>query len=199
MLARYEDTDDRELIAQGRLGDQEAIGELIERHYSSSLHVARGILRNPEDAQDAVQVAYFTAVRNLDKFRGESSFKTWVGRIVVNCCLLQMRKGKRSATWVRLDGRDGRLSVEQLASHSATPERSAWCSELSCAFSLALAHLPEPLREAYVTAESSEMSQAEVAAALGLTISATKTRLFRARARLRSSLRPLWSSRRNVA
>ncbi len=151
----------------------------------------RGILHHSDEAQDAVQVAYFLAFRRLDNFRGESSFKTWIGRIVVNCCLLQLREARRRMNWVQLDPQRADL----IASHGLTPEKTAWGREISTAFSSAVARLPEHLRETYTLFAISGLSLREVAVAMGLSISATKTRLFRARAGLRSSLQPVWGGR----
>jgi RNA polymerase sigma-70 factor (ECF subfamily) len=184
-----------ELIADSKQGNQHAIAELVRRHYTASLHLACGILRHPEDAQDAVQVAYFLALRRIENFRGESSFKTWISRIVVNCCLLQLRNGKRTANWVHLEERNGMKGIDTLPSQEPTPERAAWSREISSAFSGAVARLPQHLREAYTLFAISGLSLREVAAELGLSISATKTRLFRARAGIRVSLQPVWSGR----
>jgi RNA polymerase sigma-70 factor (ECF subfamily) len=188
-------TSEDTLIAQSRLGDQQAIAELVGRHYPSSLQVARRILRHTEDAQDAVQMAYFLALRRLATFRGEASFKTWISRIVMNCCLLQLRESRRRATWVRLDDPQGAHVPAVLPSHAPNQEKAAWNRELSSAISAAVAELPQHLREAYTMFEFSGLSLAEVSSALGLTLSATKTRLFRARAGVRRSLQPVWTRR----
>jgi RNA polymerase sigma-70 factor (ECF subfamily) len=82
---------DGELIELGRRGDVAAVGELFERHYEISLRVARRILRCEAESQDAVQAAYCAAFEHLDTFRGDSSFRTWITRIVVNRCLMAMR------------------------------------------------------------------------------------------------------------
>src|SRR5580704_19355450 len=92
-----------ELIACARRGDQEALGELFQRHYTSSLKVARRILRNSEDSQDAVQAGYLLAFRHLEAFRETASFRTWITRIVVNCCFMQLRDPRFRFTWVHLD------------------------------------------------------------------------------------------------
>jgi RNA polymerase sigma-70 factor (ECF subfamily) len=185
-----------ELIARCRQGDQPAIAELFRRHYGASLRRARGILRQPDDAQDAVQTGFFLAFRHLGDFRGEASFKTWITRIVVNCCLLQLREARRRATWVPLEDRYGMRGTDILPSGAPTPEKSAWCGEISSALSVAVANLPQHLREAYTLFAISGLPLREVAMALGLTVSATKTRLFRARAGIRMSLKPVWSVRR---
>ena len=189
-------TSEDTLIAQSKQGDQRAIAELVGRHYPASLRFARGFLRHTEDAQDAVQMAYFMAFRRLETFRGEASFRTWISRIVVNCCLRQMREARRKRTWVRLDDRHATQGLDILPSCAPTPEKSTWCREISSAFSAAVATLPTHLREAYTLFEISGLSLAEVAFALGLSVSATKTRVFRARAGIRRSLQPVWSGRR---
>src|SRR5271168_2427804 len=144
-----EATSDDILIGQSKQGDQRAMEELVNRHYPASLQFARGFLRYTEDAQDAVQVAYFMAFRRLEHFRGEASFKTWITRIVVNCCLLQLREARRRVTWVRLEDLNGAQGPDILPSNAPTPEKAAWCREISTAFSTAVARLPEHLREAY--------------------------------------------------
>jgi RNA polymerase sigma-70 factor (ECF subfamily) len=185
-----------DLIARSKQGDQHAITELFRRHYPASLRLACGVLRHPDDAQDAVQTGFFLAFRRLEDFRGEASFKTWITRIVVNCCLLQLREARRRATWVRLEGRNGTRVMDILSSPAPTPEKSAWSGEISSAFSAAVAKLPKHLRDVYTLFAISGLSVREVATALGLTASATKTRLFRARAGIRASLKPVWAVRR---
>lgn len=179
-----------DLIARSKQGDQHAIAELFRCHYTPSLRLAYGILRNPEDAQDAVQAGYLLAYRNLPRFRGEGSFKTWISRIVMNSCFVQLREARRRVTCV------GMGLGEVLPSPTPTPEKSAWCRELSSAFSHAVARLPKHLREPYTLFAISGLPLREVAMALGLTLSNTKTRLFRARAGIRISLRPVWSPKR---
>ena len=190
-----QETSEATLIAESKQGDQRAIAELIGRHYPASLRFARSLLRHTEDAEDAVQMAYLLASRRLETFRGEASFKTWISRIVANCCLIQMREARRRA-WVRLDGLDGTQRPGMLVSHAPTPEKAVWNREISSALSAALAKLPKHLREPYTLFEISGLPLTEVASALGLSVAATKTRVFRARAGVRKSLQPVWSGRR---
>jgi RNA polymerase sigma-70 factor (ECF subfamily) len=185
-----------ELIAISKQGHQDAIAELFRRHYPSSLRLAAGILRQPDDAQDAVQAAYFLAFRRLEQFRGEASFRTWISRIVLNCCLRQLREAGGRVTWVHPEDRNGAQGSDLLVSRTPNPEKSAWGAEIALALSKAIARLPKHLREAYLLFAVSGLSLREVATALGLTVAATKTRLFRARAGLRSLLQPVWHGRR---
>jgi RNA polymerase sigma-70 factor (ECF subfamily) len=186
-----------ELIAHGRQGDEAALAELFGRHYASCLRVARGILRSKDDSQDAVQAAYLLAFRHLRRFRGEACFKTWITRIVVNCCLMQLREARRRAAWVQLEDLGGGREPHVLTSRTPSPETATWSREIASAFSEAFARLPKHLSEAYALYAASNLSLKEVAAQLGITLAATKTRLYRARAGMRQDLEPIWSGSRS--
>ena len=185
-----------ELIARSRQGDQAAISELFGRHYSSCLRLARGILRSEDDSQDAVQAAYVSAFQHFGAFREESSFKTWISRIVVNCCLMQMRTPWRQPVWMYLDALEGGRGADSLVSQAPNPEKSTYSREIRSALSNALSHLPSQLRDAFILYCVSGLTVNEVAATLGLTVAAAKTRVFRARAKVRVHLQPVWPHRR---
>jgi len=122
-VTRTQDKSELDLIADFRQGHSEAIVELFGRHYPTCLSVARRFLHSLEESQDAVQSAYFSAFRHLDSFRGESSFKTWMTRLVINQCRMVLRKPARRFNWISLD--DSNLSVDpiQLAAAVPTPEK----------------------------------------------------------------------------
>ena len=193
MNTPMQDISEAALVAGSKQGEHDAIAELFRRHYSRSLQIANGILRHQDDAQDAVQAAFFQAFRRIESFRGEASFKTWITRIVVNCCLLQLRETRNRVTWVQLEDRHGVQGPDMLPSQAPTPENSAWCGEIASALSSAVSRLPEHLHAAYTLLTNSELSLQEAASSLGLTVAATKTRLFRARAAIRTSLQAFWS------
>jgi len=188
---------DFELMAEGNRGNQAAVGELFERHYVSSVGLARIILRSGEESGDTVQMAYLSAFRNLDAFRGESSFKTWITRIVFNNCLMQLRASRRRVNWVQLKDLETGPEQSRLVSRRPSPEESAWAREIGSACSGAVAKLPGNQREAFNLHAASGLSIREVATVLGLTEPAAKARIFRARTRLQSSLRRVRFSRRN--
>jgi RNA polymerase sigma-70 factor (ECF subfamily) len=194
-----EEKSETELIAHGKQGDQAALAELFTRYYPSCLRVARAILRSNDDCQDAVQAAYLLAFRHLRRFRGEACFKTWITRIVVNCCLMQLRDAKRRASWVQLEDLHGGQGPDVLASRSPSPETVTWSREIAFALSEAFDRLPKKLGEAYGLYAASDLSLKEVAAQLNLTLPATKTRLSRARAGMRRQLKPVWSDARRLA
>jgi RNA polymerase sigma-70 factor (ECF subfamily) len=184
---------ERELIAACKRGDRAAGTELLGRHYASSLRLARGMLRSEEESQDAVQSAYFSALRHIRNFRGDATFKTWITRIVMNECLARLHERKRRRAWVSLDDRDRSAELNMLASSAPTPEKLTLSQEIASALSDAASILPKPLRDVFALCAFSGRSLEEAATALGLTIGATKTRLFRAHARMRSHLQPVWS------
>jgi RNA polymerase sigma-70 factor (ECF subfamily) len=199
---RMRDKCEPELIAACKRGDEAAYTELFEQHYPSSLRVARGILRSEEESRDAVQSAYLSAFRHLHKFRGDAAFKTWITRIVTNHCLMQLRQPGFRINWINLDDLTDKGGSSLLASTAPTPEKSTFCREISSALSDAAARLPKRLLEVFDLYAVSGLSIKEVAAVTGLTVSAAKSRLFRAQARMRVHLQPVWSNaqmRRGVA
>ena len=182
-----------ELIAGCKRGNKTAGTELLGRHYASSLRLARGMLRSEEESQDAVQSAYFSALRHMRNFRGDATFKTWITRIVMNECLVRLRERRRRRDWVCLDDMGQSTAMNVLASAAPTPEKLTLCQEIASALSDAASILPKPLRDVFALCVFSGLSIGEAAAALGLTVGATKTRLFRAHARMRSHPQPVWS------
>src|SRR5262249_34557511 len=124
---------DSELIANCRNGDRQAWSELFERHYSSSIRVARRILRSDEEASDAVQSAYLAAFAHFDGFRGDAQFKTWITRIVKNECFMHLRRPERRRVASNLE--EGVISdaILALASRAPSPEDVALQREVDTA------------------------------------------------------------------
>jgi RNA polymerase sigma-70 factor, ECF subfamily len=163
----------------------DAIDTLLAQHYKASVRTAIHILRSKEDSEDAVQTAYFAAFRRFHRFRSESSFKTWITRIVVNCCLMKLRD-HRVRPHISLD------YVERtLASDDVTPEDLCYLAELQAAHASAATKLPKPLHDVYAESVISEVALHTVADQMGLTTAAAKSRLFRARRRVEQALQPV--------
>jgi RNA polymerase sigma-70 factor (ECF subfamily) len=188
-----------ELIAAAQRGDQAAIAELFELHYPSSLCAARRILRSEEESQDAVQSAYLSAFRHLHKFRGDAAFKTWITRIVTNHCLMRLRQPWVRIKWIDLDSLTANGKSSRLASPAPSPETSAFRREIASALADAASGLPKRLFEVFHLYAVSGLSLKQVAVTMGLTLPAAKSRLFRANARMRQRLRPVWSNARTAA
>jgi RNA polymerase sigma-70 factor (ECF subfamily) len=180
---------DSELIAEGRTGNTQALSELFERHYSSSIRLARRILGSDEEASDAVQSAYLAAFQHLRSFRGDAQFKTWITQIVKNQCFMYLRRPDRRYLRTDLDENEARAAEVALAHRTPTPEELAWRREIDSAFSDAAGQLPKRLHDVYILCCIAGLHVREAAATLGLTMPAAKTRLFRAQHQMRSALR----------
>jgi len=178
---------DHELVEQSKRGDEQAMAELIRRYYAMSLRIARSILRNPEDSEDAVQTAYCQAFQHLQDFREESRFSTWITSIVVNQSLMHLRR-RRRATLLSLEDPIGDSPIRYFTSREPSPEERTSHREIATAISGALDRLPNGLRVAYSLHAISGLPVDEVADKMGLSVSATKSRIFRARCRLESRL-----------
>jgi RNA polymerase sigma-70 factor (ECF subfamily) len=152
------------------------------------MRVARRILRSEEEARDAVQSAYLAAFEHFRGFRAESGFHTWITRIVKNECLMYVRRWERRRICSDLDAEPARSAVIALANRTPTPEDIASHRELAAAIAAAARRLPRGLKEVYRLCCVSGRSVREAADTLGLTASATKTRLFRAQHRIQSEL-----------
>jgi RNA polymerase sigma-70 factor (ECF subfamily) len=178
-------------LARLRTADHAACESLIEQYGERMLAVARRMLRNEEDAADAVQDAFLAAFVSLRRFRGQARISTWLHRIVVNQCLMKLRSQKRRAT----------LSLDALGSHSEDGggcwEAVAACDpaaaqvdqlETRLAVRRSIQQLPADFREILILRDIEEFDTNQTAALLDLSRAATKTRLHRARQALRAEL-----------
>jgi RNA polymerase sigma-70 factor, ECF subfamily len=151
--------------------------------------IARSILSNDDEAEDAVQAAYARAFTNLSAFRGEARISTWLGRIVVNEALGRTRRERPS---VPIDALKPIPAAEiisfPLANLSSDPERSMAQQQIRHIVERAIDELPEGFRTVLVARLVEGMSVEDTAELLGLRPETVKTRLFRARALLRNSL-----------
>ena len=180
---------DADLIESARGGNTEAFTELVNRHYQSSLKLARSILRDFEDAEDEVQNAFTKVYLHLSRFEGNSRFSTWLSRIVVNQCLMRLRKARR-ARFAYLDdpgSEDGNVRLE-LADTAETPEQALGRGEVEAILHREVNCIPPLLREPLLLRESMRLSLTEVALKLNITEAAAKSRLLRARRELKTRL-----------
>jgi RNA polymerase sigma-70 factor, ECF subfamily len=178
------------MIPQPRHAHQ-AFEALMRRHNGRLFRVARSILRNDADAEDALQDAYLEAYRHLDEFRAEAQLSTWLTRIVVNQALMRLRRQKRDGTVVpfRPDGGDETLpEVEVRDDKTESPSAAVLRTEIRRMLERRIDELPVAYRTVFVMREVEDMSVEETAQALSIPSSTVRTRLFRARALLRASL-----------
>ena len=162
--------------------NEDTINQVFDDHYQICLQTAKRILRRKEDAEDAVQSAYCAAFRSILTFRGQASFRTWITRIVVNCCLMQIRKRRKHPS-VGLD------EIPMLRSPAVTPEVLCCLTELRASHRQAMSRLPQTLHEVYEQCSISGLTVPEVAHELGLSVELAKSRLFRARRKVEHILR----------
>ena len=186
--------DDMELVALARNGQWDAFETLVSRFESRVFGLTRRILQQREDAEDATQQTFLSVMENLDRFRGEASFATWILRIATNHALKILRKRQRRRT-VPLDlqgspdGGDGELPhPDFIAQWSDDPADLAQRAEVQQLLSEALTELDDKYRLVFLIRDVQGFSTRETAEMLELTESNVKVRLLRARLQLRERL-----------
>ena len=180
------------LIRAAQRGDQDAFEQLVRAHDQSVLRLAMNLLRSPDDARDVYQEAFLRVYRNLDSFRFDCSFHTWLYRIVTNICLDQLRKRKvrkeESAVVETSDGSIDRMeALEEEAAH-ANPERTLWNRELKQRIENALQDLTPRERMVFELRHYQGLRLRNIGETLGTTEEAAKNCLFRATRKMRAVL-----------
>ena len=184
-----QDLSDDELLTLAQNGDEGAFAELMSRTSSSSLKLALSILRDRQDAEDEVQNSYWNAWRYLGRFQRDSKFSTWISRIVINQCLMRLRKA-RKASFLYLDegADDGNVGVMELPDRGPNPEAELAGKEMTAILHREIRRMPPILRTVLVLRDLEELPMDDVAARLGISLVAAKSRLMRARAELQQRL-----------
>ena len=183
---------DSALVSALRAGDEDAFETLVRQYAGRLLGVARRFLKNEEDARDAVQDAFVSAFRSIGKFEAGSKLSTWLHRIVVNAALMRLRTKRRHPEEdietllpkFAADGHQVEPSVDWSEPADAMVERG----EMRDLVRRSIEKLPETYRVVLMMRDLDELSTEETATALGLTTSAVKVRLHRARQALRTIL-----------
>ena len=174
-----------ELVERARSGDDLAFGQLVQRHHSACLKRAILMLRNSSDAEDEVQNAFWKAFQCIDQFRGEGSFAAWLGRIVENQCLMHLRH-ERNARYVYLDEPTESNVRMELVGQMGDPEDELGWGEVVKLLRREVSRIPPLLRHVMLLRDLEQLSMPDVAARLGLSVPAAKSRLMRARVELRA-------------
>lgn len=186
--------DETELVAALRRGDDRAYEQVVRTTGGRLLAVARRMLGDEQEAQDAVQEAFLSAFRAMDQFGGRSQLSTWLHRVAVNVCLMKLRSRKRKPE----------QSIDDLLprflddGHQADPPEE-WGeaadgalerSEVREFVRASIDRLPESYRTVILLRDIEELDTEETAQLLGITVPVVKTRLHRARLALRTLLEP---------
>jgi RNA polymerase sigma-70 factor (ECF subfamily) len=183
---------DFDLLERVSARESAAFEGLMRRHNSRLFRVARAILRDDAEAEDAVQDAYLSAYRHVDDFRGESNVATWLTRIVVNQALMRLRKRQRDRVVIPFKSNDDGLMEETDLSLADTqtesPPTATLRAEIRRLLEQNIDQLPIAFRTVFVMREIEDMTVEETAEALSIPPATVRTRLFRARALLREAL-----------
>jgi len=178
-------SEDAALAAACRSGDLRAYERLYAMHGARMKNLARNVLGNPIDAEDAVQETFLKVHRSIASFRGQSSFVTWIYRILINTCY---------------DARRSRLRKKEVANEDSEetprhePRAPGAHPALRMALERALAKLTQHQRDVFLLYEVEGFRHAEIAGMLELTETASKNTLFQAKKNLRMMLEPPRSS-----
>jgi RNA polymerase sigma-70 factor, ECF subfamily len=183
---------ERALVAAAQHGNHEAFAALVNQYQQNVYRLALRITGNHEDAEDALQEALLKAYCNLKRFQGDSLFYTWLVRITMNEALMKLRRSKRQ--WSRQLPIDEAWPLTNAsAAVTSTPpaDPETWYArvELRDTLSRALGGISVRLSDAFVLRNVADLSIRETAATLGLSVAGVKSRLLRARCRLRQKLR----------
>lgn len=174
------------LVIAAQDGDRRAFDDLVRATYADTYTLAYRLTGNEEDASDVVQDAYLRAYRGLKRFRGDAAFSTWMYRITANCAATHLSKRRRNRHEELTDdlgGDDTRPTVDPVAQVESGADRDR--------LQRALLELPPRLRAVVVLRDVYDLPHDAIAAELGISVSAAKVRLHRARRRLREILYPL--------
>jgi RNA polymerase sigma-70 factor (ECF subfamily) len=178
------DTPDPDLIARARQGDLNAFNVLVERYQTGVYNVCLRMLGAPAPAEDAAQEAFISAYRSLGRFRG-GSFRAWLFRIAANACYDELRRRKaRPATSLDRTGDEDERPLDPPDTAPSMEEHAANV-ELHRALEDALGQLPDEMRLAIVLCDVQGFDYAEIAATMRVSLGTVKSRISRARSRLR--------------
>ncbi len=182
---------EKALVAEAQAGSGEAFATLLNQYDRRLFRLALNVTGNQEDAADVLQEALLRAYRSLERFRGDSRFYTWIVRIVINQGLMKLRE-RRADSWVSLDEPietdDHTLMPREIEDWGDNPEQRYSKTEFHAILNQNMEQLEPPLRIVFILRDVEGFSIEEIAGMLGLSVPAVKSRLLRARLKLRERL-----------
>lgn len=183
--------DEAALVAAAQGGDVSAFETLVGRYERKIFRLAKNITQNHEDAEEVMQEAFLKSFQHINNFKGNSRFYTWLVRITINQAVMKLRK--RRPNHFSLDEpieTDEDSLPREIEDWGPTPEERYSQSELEFILSSAIGDLDSALRVVFQLRDVEKLSTEETADMLGLSIPAVKSRLLRARLKLRKKLNP---------
>jgi RNA polymerase sigma-70 factor (ECF subfamily) len=182
-------SDDAGLVKRTLAGDSAAFRQIMQRHNRRLYRIARSVLRNNSDAEDAVQEAYVSAFTHLATYRGEASLAAWLSRITMNEALGRLRARRPTVDIATLaDTKEAEIIQFPLSAPNDDPERTMAQRQILHLVEQATDNLPETYRLVFVARVIEGMSVEETADLLGIKQETVKTRLHRARQLVRDQL-----------
>lgn len=182
-------TPEQALIARAQAGDSEAFSQLIGGYRNRMLRTATKVVRDPEDAEDVVQQAFTAAWVNLDKFRGDSAFSTWLTRITINEGLSVLRRRKRQHVEITEQITDVTFSHDAIVlADEETPEKQVIKDELKHLVHQSLSVVKPAYRAAMSLRVLEDLSLEEISARLSIPVNTVKVHLFRGRQAMKAFL-----------
>jgi RNA polymerase sigma-70 factor (ECF subfamily) len=186
--------DELALIGLARDGDLNAFNHLVLEYQNMAFNLAARMLGDDDAAEDVTQTAFLSAYRSLDSFRG-GSFRAWVMRMVSNACYDELRRRKRRPTISLEPVNEDDEEIESpawLADDAPSPENQLEQAELDQALQTCLQGLPEEFRAVVLMVDVEGLDYQEVSQATGKPLGTVKSRLARARLKMRDCLRQYW-------
>ena len=179
------------VVAQAQAGDSQAFTTLVNQYDRNIYRLALNITGKPEDAEDVLQDSFLKAYTNLDKFRGNSRFYTWLVRIAVNEALMKLRQRRRDLVLTvdeQVETDDGTLMPREIEDWGDDPEQRYAKTELQRILAEAIEQLEPPFRSVFILRDVESFSTQETAEILSLSVPAVKSRLLRARLNMRERM-----------
>lgn len=189
LQSAVEAEDDAAVVRRVLTGDPMAFGVLMRRFNRRLYRLARAIVGNDAEAEDALQEAYLHAYRCLRQFRGDSSLATWLSRLVVNECLGRLRRSARRQSVIPMIPSPSDIEVEAVPSDEVgSPDMAADRAQMKAILERRIDALPEAFRAVFVLRSVEELSVEETASCLGIPAETVRSRHFRAKSLLREAL-----------
>lgn len=187
-------------LAALHAGNQEEFSRLVDAYSSQIYRLALKMLAHQQDAEDVLQETFLKAYRGLKSFDGRSKISTWLFRIATNEALMVLRRKNPETVSIDepVETEDGEQEPVQIVDWCCLPENELLSDEARRKLDMAVQKLPETLKVVFLLRDMNDLSTHETAEVLGLSDTAVKTRLSRARLRLREILTAYYGERVNV-
>ena len=191
--ASYVPSDEENLIEQAKKGDKKALTKLVKNYEQTVYNFSFKICRDRDKAENIMQETFYSMVKHLKQFDNKSKLSTWLYRIVANHCLMQARREK-SRHFVAIENDETLFEEKYAVDYSRMPTKYTENEELKKILDEAISKLSPDYRMIFLLRDVEGLSTEETADAAGLSLSAVKSRLHRARAFLRNELTRAFST-----